>query len=113
MMTACHVVYDKKEAEWTSIDLFYDDVSSKQTILSAYDVKDNDSDNDVCILRCATHDEKLYSHLSRVVGLRRYRNGYFRESGVRKLCIVISHPHGMSKMVTDDRIHVHLHHGHV
>ena len=100
IFTACHNVFDEKEAQRTEADLFYDSESSEVTTIRGYDVADNSVQDDVCILHCVNHDQKTAYFLEDAV--RRYElfRTIARRSLMSTLCVVISHPHGMPKKVT-------------
>ncbi|GFS09484.1 immune-associated nucleotide-binding protein 12 [Elysia marginata] len=97
IFTACHVVYDQREAKSTEADLFYDSETAAPTTLNGHDVEDNSERDDVCILHCVSHDQELARRLTDSV-----KHYEFMKKGVRMstLCVVVSHPHGMPKMVT-------------
>ncbi|GFS25064.1 hypothetical protein ElyMa_005173600 [Elysia marginata] len=100
VFTACHVVYDKQEAQWTSVDFFHNDDNSEITTVLGYDVKDNDPRNDVCILRCATHDKHLFQTLEDAMWMCYYLKKDIKDALLPSLCVVISHPHGKPKKIT-------------
>ncbi|GFO45824.1 immune-associated nucleotide-binding protein 13 [Plakobranchus ocellatus] len=104
VLTACHVVYDKKEAKKTKVDLFYDSDKSLEynqvKTLYGYDVEDNNQRDDVCLLQCATHDEDLVNTLKRFIASYKCQKWEVSESIMSTLCVVISHPHGEPKKVT-------------
>ena len=103
VFTACHVVYDKREAERTKVDLYYDEENSEVTTLHGLDVEDNSEREDVCILQCAIHDWLIASRLLKC--LRCYnRLNLDLESLMGGLCVVISHPHGRPKKVSVGQI---------
>ncbi|GFO10501.1 hypothetical protein PoB_003700600 [Plakobranchus ocellatus] len=115
--TACHVVYDTKEAESTKVDFFYDDASSrtdgrmksifaKETILHS-------QDQDFCAMLCVTHDKRLSQEilqykqqLDKTYQLYRWYKNKFDDSMMAdfySLCLIVSHPHGHPKHVTVGR----------
>ena len=100
VFTACHVVYDKKEAQCTKVDLDYNDENSKVTTLSGYGVQDNRQDDDVCIIQCATHDRNVSRRLMEAIQRYELLKWEVREALMSTLCVVISHPHGKPKKVT-------------
>ncbi|GFO03240.1 hypothetical protein PoB_002974500 [Plakobranchus ocellatus] len=61
--TACHVVFDRKEAKATKVDLFYDDESSltngRMKTIFALDTVVQSKDKDLSVLLCATHDKSI------------------------------------------------------
>ncbi|RUS85148.1 hypothetical protein EGW08_007052 [Elysia chlorotica] len=100
IFTACHVVFDKKEAQKTEVDLFYDSESSNVTILYGHDVEDNSMSEDVCILHCYSHDKNLFESLEGIVNRYEVLKWDVPASLMSTLCVVISHPHGAPKKVT-------------
>ncbi|GFR89620.1 immune-associated nucleotide-binding protein 12 [Elysia marginata] len=101
IFTACHVVYDQREAKSTEADLFYDsDESSAFTTLYGHDVEDNSQQDDVCVLLCISHDHELVRQLMDAVERYELLKWDVKESVMSTLCVVVSHPHGMPKKVT-------------
>ncbi|GFO12811.1 hypothetical protein PoB_003931600 [Plakobranchus ocellatus] len=105
--TACHVVFDTKEAQSTEVNVFYDDENSQasgrmKTIL-ALDTIIKDHDKDFCALRCATHDKQLGQEILQNK-LKLDKILYLREGELYDyaniLCIIVSHPHGRAKTIT-------------
>ena len=63
VLTAQHVVYDTEEAKRTRLDLFYDDETSRQDgkVVSvwALRVDESNTESDLCMMECVTHDERI------------------------------------------------------
>ena len=106
VITACHVVYDKEEAQSTQIDLFYDDQSSesegRMKTIWGFDVISKDSEADTCFLRCAAHDKDFIERsVPRRVG---FGDAAFSETFMpfenNEICVIVSHPHGSWKRIT-------------
>ncbi|GFN76018.1 hypothetical protein PoB_000252400 [Plakobranchus ocellatus] len=105
--TACHVVYDTSEAQFTEVNVFYDDENSQtsgrmKTIL-ALDTIIKDHDKDFCALRCATHDKQLSRKILQnklkldvIVNLHEAK----LHDNANILCVIVSHPHGCAKTIT-------------
>ncbi|GFN98100.1 immune-associated nucleotide-binding protein 13 [Plakobranchus ocellatus] len=104
VLTACHVVYDKEEANKTKVDLFYDTDKSFEDndvkTLYGYGVEDNNERDDVCLLKCTIHDEVLAFTLKGIIEQYDFQKWDIPESSMSTLCVVISHPHGEPKKVT-------------
>ncbi|GFN74761.1 hypothetical protein PoB_000126700 [Plakobranchus ocellatus] len=104
VLTACHVVYDGKEANKTKVDLFYDTEQSFEDnevkTLYGYDVEDNNQKDDVCLLLCATHDKDLVNTLNGLIQKYDREGCAVPQPIMSTLCVVISHPHGQPKKVT-------------
>ncbi|GFO22262.1 hypothetical protein PoB_004876700 [Plakobranchus ocellatus] len=104
VLTACHVVYDGKEANKTEVDLFYDTDKSVEDnevkTLYGYDVEDNNQSDDFCLLLCATHHKDLVNTLIGLIQKYDREEWAIPSPIISKLCVVISHPHGQPKKVT-------------
>ncbi|GFO33057.1 hypothetical protein PoB_005956200 [Plakobranchus ocellatus] len=108
--TACHVVYDTKEAEATKVDFFYDDESSQTSgrmkTVFALDTMIQSQGNDFCVLMGATHDKSLgqeilhyKEELDKTLNLNKWR-GDESDDFAYFLSLVVSHPHGCAKHIT-------------
>ncbi|GFO06466.1 hypothetical protein PoB_003297100 [Plakobranchus ocellatus] len=108
--TACHVEFDKKEAEATEINFFYDDESSltdgRVETIFALDIVVKSQDKDFSVLLCATHDknlgQKMFKYklkLDSLLYLNKWRGGIV-EDFASLFCLIVSHPHGRAKHIT-------------
>lgn len=113
--TACHVVYDSTEARATRVDLFHDvtdgpgDSSNlnRPRSLHGMDVVARlEAYGDWCMVRCATHDADLAKLLQDQVDFagRTLPDNRWLGGGVPNVCVVVSHPHGMSKQVSVGKV---------
>ncbi|GFN83114.1 hypothetical protein PoB_000962000 [Plakobranchus ocellatus] len=106
--TACHVVFNSKEAESTIVDFFYDDetarVDGRMKSVSGLELRHKDVADDWCRMICATHDQSLVDTLKLCLkeeeilfqSLMIYNPSTFW----RNLCVIVSHPHGQPKQIT-------------
>ena len=102
--TACHVVFNSEEARKTKLDFFYDEADSSGQMKSIWGLRlaAKLKNDDWCMICCATNDMDLAclleSHMenfNQSVSALHYPVKYGSN-----LCVVVSHPHGMSKKVT-------------
>ena len=100
VFTACHVVYDKREAQKTQVDLYYDEENSKVTTLHGCDVARNYQCQDMCTVGCITHDKELATLLMDAIKSSINLKLEVRDYWKSPLCVVISHPHGQPKRIT-------------
>ncbi|BFZ14235.1 hypothetical protein BsWGS_17274 [Bradybaena similaris] len=113
--TAAHHVYDRKEAEKTTCDLFFDEGSfpgddSKQLVSCSIAQAQHDYESDSSDLTFFTHDMELAERLEGMV--REYQTLHkdvkrnypdienSHPDNVHKLTVIVSHPHGCSKHVS-------------
>ena len=104
--TASHVVYNTEEARETQVDFFYDDERSMQMgktkTVWGLELFDIDPGSDNCYFRCVTHD----ADLAKKLGGKEEVAITFEFEPLRfapvlgDTCVIVSHPHGKSKMVT-------------
>ena len=111
--TARHVVYNSEEARATQVTLFYDEEESctngnSKTIWGVKTQEIHDG-GDFCFLTCATHDRQVVELLEVVEAPLQYAFAKFQGNPIlrrklntssKKLCIIVSHPHGQPKKVT-------------
>ena len=100
IFTACHVVYDKKEALSTKVELFYDDENSRVTTLRGYDTEHDNQSDDLSIVQSFTEDRKLAHLLMEATDNFARLKLEVEKYWTNPLCVVVSHPHGNPKKVT-------------
>ncbi|RUS85524.1 hypothetical protein EGW08_006732 [Elysia chlorotica] len=118
--TAQHVVFNAEEAKATTVDLFYDDVNSRQDgkmrSVTGLGMLRSDTDltknlpNDFGEIICVTHDEDLGNRIKLAWGRWFYSDSHPvnlsdlgllpRSEKLRFTVLVISHPHGQPKKIT-------------
>ncbi|XP_059157822.1 uncharacterized protein LOC131942114 [Physella acuta] len=69
IQTAAHLIFDTTEAEDTRVDVFYDDEEKRENIKILYglSIKNQNTENDTCILECVTHDQELGHQITELV----------------------------------------------
>ncbi|KAK6979534.1 hypothetical protein BgiMline_020519 [Biomphalaria glabrata] len=106
--TATHVVFDESEANHTSVVLFHDDRDSPDItidkVIDKVSIEYVDVERDRCVLKLVTCDRDLGETLnSMVIHFNRvWDKSYEKYKSSRhedKLTIIVSHPHGCSKMI--------------
>ena len=122
--TASHVVYDTEEAQETKVDLFFDDENSDLdggTMKSVWAVAvvDSKPEDDVSMMMCVTHDEKLAKKIDLLVShrdllsfpskktllsLRKRLKHFFLSLARDNFVLIVSHPHGKPKKMTIGRM---------
>ncbi|GFO44806.1 hypothetical protein PoB_007131100 [Plakobranchus ocellatus] len=105
--TACHVVFNSKEAKFTTVEFFYDDETARAdgTMKSVSGLKliHRDIADDCCRMICATHDQSLVDTLKLCLEQRVLLYQGFMSSpryAWQDLCVIVSHPHGQPKHIT-------------
>ncbi|GFN82470.1 cytochrome p450, family 3, subfamily a, polypeptide 65 [Plakobranchus ocellatus] len=100
--TCSHVVFDTKEAQSTMVDVFYESEASRKNgemmTMPGFKVTYRDEDHDSCKFYCITHDEELIKKLT--VYTSKWEKIPKALMAMESLCVVVSHPHGRSKLVT-------------
>ncbi|GFS04760.1 hypothetical protein ElyMa_001183700 [Elysia marginata] len=116
VITACHVVYNTEEAKETKVDLFYDDENCEQDgrmkTVWAVEVKWAESDNDLCVIFCVTHDEMLGERIRCLIEQWNSGHSQTESEGTSvpsldfgdKAALVVSHPHGQPKKISVGKI---------
>ncbi|XP_055866354.1 uncharacterized protein LOC106056405 isoform X2 [Biomphalaria glabrata] len=115
--TATHVVFDKIEANHTTLRLFYDREDGPVVSVDKVSVDFKKIKYDLCWLNCVTCDKTLgnklmemYKHFVNVN--EKVWNKYRASRSEHKLTFIVSHPHGCSKQVSvgqwKDRLEVDL-----
>lgn len=107
--TSTHVVFDTSECETAKLHVFYDEQNQDtQTLESLDGVQVNYAgvDTDWCNLTCASHNMKLLLYLKYLEEEylevhKRIRDKYFNSE--QQLVVVVSHPHGWSKLISIGR----------
>ncbi|KAK6975832.1 hypothetical protein BgiMline_022217, partial [Biomphalaria glabrata] len=105
VITATHVVFDDKEANQTTLRLFYDTDDSRVVNIDTVNINYIDIEYDRCMLNCVTCDNGLGERLSNL--WKYYENvwekltvKYCDSTSKHKLNFIVSHPHGCSKHVS-------------
>ncbi|KAH9509462.1 hypothetical protein Btru_045940 [Bulinus truncatus] len=105
ILTAKHVVFDESEAKFTSCFLNFNNRYSRPITLTGTGVGWNDLEEDICYLRCVTHDVGLVGRLRE--GLDAFNRQcdvvYKKYKDVvpsADFIAVVSHPHGWYKQVS-------------
>ena len=109
LVTACHVLYDSEEAKATEVNFFFDELNSfeqgKVKTIQGAQVLNRSPESDWCKFRCAIHDRDLAVQLKGLLQPSHELWLVKPSSSVQdKLCVIISHPHAMHKMVTLGKI---------
>ncbi|XP_059153098.1 uncharacterized protein LOC131938890 [Physella acuta] len=104
VVTSSHVIFDESEAKQSRCRLWYNDDNSPLVTLDGFRVdKWGSGAVDGCRLCCVTHDLKLADKLQEMVNQfddLRYtlKNKY--KNTENKLTVLVSHPHGCSKLIS-------------
>ncbi|GFS26892.1 hypothetical protein ElyMa_005229800 [Elysia marginata] len=113
VITNKHVVYDEDEAMATQGEFWDEEVRgiaysapSRRVAVQCVGLDFSQEDKDAAHLKCVTHDHWLCEDLKREISELRER--YSRIplevwEGAKDLCVTVSHPHGMLKMITIGR----------
>lgn len=110
VLTNKHVVYNEEESLATQGDFWDEEVRgisysapSRCVTVQCVGLDFSQEDNDSAHLKCVTHDQWLCEDLKREISeLRELYNKIPMDLWMRaeNLCVTISHPHGMMKMIT-------------
>ncbi|XP_059158148.1 uncharacterized protein LOC131942347 isoform X2 [Physella acuta] len=106
VQTARHVIFDSEEARQSRCRLWFDDDQSPVVNIYGWRAGGiSHTGQDWCILFCVTHEPEIAEKLLNVI--RRYseiwgkvNSKYISSRDVDKLTIIVSHPHGCSKLVS-------------
>ncbi|GFO01377.1 hypothetical protein PoB_002788200 [Plakobranchus ocellatus] len=111
VITACHVIFDTREAQCTHVDFFYDDITStscgRMKTLKGVRVLTRNFGADHCKLRCVTHEENLAHELQQIVSKYNFKVWTMKAPPMRAVgmpCFIVSHPHGQPKKVTIGKV---------
>ena len=117
VLTNKHVVYNEDEALATQGEFWDEEVrgsaysaSSRRILVKCVGLDFCQEDNDTAHLKCVTHDPWLCHDLKQEMSqLRQRYNKIPMDTWERakNLCVTVSHPHGMRKMITIGR-HIRL-----
>lgn len=102
VVTVAHLVYDKDEALSTTVE-FFDDYPDNSFCVRTAQVVDfikEPEESGRSILVCVTHDKEILERLERSQRQRNQLLEQLQEPEGASMCVIISHPHGMSKQIS-------------
>ncbi|GFR97344.1 hypothetical protein ElyMa_006321600 [Elysia marginata] len=102
VVTVAHLVYDTTEALHTTVEFFDDDPADRSSVCSAQviDFIRGSEESDRSILVCVTHDARIPERLEQSWQQRNTLLEQLQEPDGASMCVLISHPHGMSKRIS-------------
>ncbi|RUS85267.1 hypothetical protein EGW08_006968 [Elysia chlorotica] len=106
VVTVAHLVYNEEEANCTTVEFFDDDPDDRSSVCRAQvtGLIREPMESDRCILICVTHDPTIPERLERSCTQRNELLQQLQEPDERGMCVLISHPHGMSKRISVGRL---------
>ncbi|KAH9512219.1 hypothetical protein Btru_041155 [Bulinus truncatus] len=105
--TALHVVENDEQARATKVIVDYDDDDCQVIVLQGHRLVNKDAQADRCILECFAHcsglKDRVFKTRENVQVLENKLKTTFKDN-CPNLGVIISHPHGMPKMVSFGKI---------
>ncbi|KAK3753117.1 hypothetical protein RRG08_024395 [Elysia crispata] len=105
IVTVAHLVYDEAEASSTTVEFFDDDPDDRSSVCFAQvtGLIREPVESDRSILTCVTHDPAIPERLEKAWLRRNELLQQLEAPDGPSMCVLISHPHGMSKRISIGR----------